>query len=520
MLPVGFILKNTYKIQRHIASGGFGNTYEAINIHNNMVIAIKEFFMKTINIYDDNYNVVVANKDNESVFQEQREKFIREAQTLACLNNPHIVRVFDSFNANYSSYYVMEFLKGSTLSDIVGHSDNIFEESLATNLLIQVLNALHDIHNKNIMHLDIKPANIIVDDNYEVKIIDFGASKIQSNSTESVATYTPAYAPVELQQQQFDKFGPWTDIYSAGATFYYLLTRSKPPLASDILNNGDTSFRFGYHISEKTQKLVKWMMQPAVADRPANVAQIFKFFETGNIPKKNADYNKITEGSECSTILPSNNHNIDTYRKNEKNNVQPAKDKKKNSNGCIWTILCFLILIIVALFLLWKLNIIYLPSSVSTKDYQTIEYDDSEDKESELFDKLMNICNDIQGRVSFMETEDELNGLREELINNINEVINMKIYVNVNLTDSHKLIYREKVNDVNQLITERRKLILDELARIEESQNQNDMEDEMYMEDEVLPIVVAEDSSFVEDDNADNSSDNSFVDHLDSLDEE
>ena len=197
MLPIGFILKNTYKIQKHIASGGFGNTYAAVNINNNLIVAVKEFFMRGVNEYDAMNKVFVPNKDNEKLFNGQMNKFIREAQTLACLKNAHIVTVYDSFMDNNTAYYVMEFLEGKTIAQVIKENGKPFEEYKATNILIQVLDAVWVIHKKNIMHLDIKPANLIVNQNDDVKVIDFGASKMKDAGTDTIATYTPSYAPVE-----------------------------------------------------------------------------------------------------------------------------------------------------------------------------------------------------------------------------------------------------------------------------------------------------------------------------------
>ena len=300
MLQVGTILHGTYKIESYLASGGFGNTYLAKNIEFDETYAIKEFFVKGVCQRDGNSTTIsVSNAENINSFEQQREKFKKEARRLRSISNPHIVKVYDLFEENGTAYYVMDYVDGENLSARLKRTNAPLAESEVRNYLNQILDGLEAIHNEGMFHLDIKPANIMVDSHNVVKLIDFGASKQQSTvggATMSTGiSYTNGYAPSEQMAQSYDKFGPWTDFYSLGATVYKLLTNQDPPSVSDLSEDETEDKHLALpmpNVSGEMKKLVVWMMQVNRLKRPKNVGEIRRILQQSSAATSNNEETK------------------------------------------------------------------------------------------------------------------------------------------------------------------------------------------------------------------------------------
>ncbi len=282
MLPeLSFLQGGKYRINRRIASGGFGNTYEVFNMEFKERMALKEFFMKGISQRDaDNTTVSVSNNLNKEQFESQKDKFKKEARRLHKMHNPHIVQVHDLFEENGTAYYVMDYVDGESLSTHLKRTNVPLSEKETFDILNQVLEALEEVHASGIWHLDLKPGNIMIDQQGIVKLVDFGASK-QMSSTEGYTTtttaicYTPGYAPAEQIDQKMELIGPWTDLYALGATLYYILTKNQPPTVSEMQE--DDAFSFPKSVSEKMRHLIRWMMAPKRQNRPQSAAEVKDF---------------------------------------------------------------------------------------------------------------------------------------------------------------------------------------------------------------------------------------------------
>ena len=274
-----------YRIERVLGQGGFGNTYAGVNTVFDERVAIKEFFMQGINDRDDNTgSVSVSIASNRQQFEDQREKFKKEALRIRKLNNPHIIKVHDLFEENGTAYYVMDYVDGENLAERLKRTGKPMTEQEVESILPQILDALKTVHAAGIWHLDLKPANIMIDKSGNIQLIDFGASK-QLNAQKGGATtstaisYTNGYAPREQMEQNYDKFGPWTDIYALGATLYTLLSNKRPPLPTDI----DDDISEDKHLvlpmpaevtGSKLHKLILWMLSTNRNHRPQSVNDI------------------------------------------------------------------------------------------------------------------------------------------------------------------------------------------------------------------------------------------------------
>ena len=280
LLPIGTKLQmGKYRVDRYLSSGSFGNTYVITNLQFGEQYAMKEFFMKGVNEREKNHTTIcVSNNVNYERYEQQREKFKKEARRLRQLNNKHLVRVYDLFDENGTTYYVMDLIHGQTMLDAMEETGRTYTESQAINVVCQILEALDALHQQGIWHLDLKPANIMIDNQGLVKVIDFGASKqmnanFEYTSTSAAICYTPGYAPTEQVDQNISRIGPWTDLYALGATLYFMLTGSQPPSSSEILDG--YAFQFNTSVSKEMQKLIVWLMKPNRNERPQTVSEVF-----------------------------------------------------------------------------------------------------------------------------------------------------------------------------------------------------------------------------------------------------
>ena len=289
-LPAGTVLKSenyTYQIEKVLGQGAFGITYlvntivsmqgQLGTIRTGVKVALKEFFMHK-EMKREGGELIEISPDSK--VKAYAEKFRKEAQKLASLTHPNIVRVLEVFEANNTIYYSMEYLPGGSLNDYVNKRDGLPERE-AIKCIRQIGSALLYLHTNKMLHLDVKPANIMRSDTTgALKLIDFGLAKryVDNGDPESSASLgsgTTGYAPLEQADASNEmEFSPSIDVYALGATYYKLLTAHVPDSAVDVLNSGlSTMPLVKKNVSQKSIDAIKAAMEPLKAKRLPNVQE-------------------------------------------------------------------------------------------------------------------------------------------------------------------------------------------------------------------------------------------------------
>ena len=352
-----------YRVISTLGQGGFGITYLAEQVMAKRNVCIKEFFPKEYyNRDSDSMHISLGSEGNAEMMNAYKAKFIKEAQTIANLNHPNIIRIFDVFEENNTAYYAMEYIDGESLNAKVKR-EGALAEDMAVKHIRDVASALDYIHKRNIMHLDVKPANIMLSKEDDCAVlIDFGLSKQYDNAGKQTSA-TPVgishgYAPMEQYQEGgVSTFSPVTDIYSLGATLYYLVTGRVPAVAATIGENGIGELP--RLLSANVRKAITSAMGYWRKERPQSIDIFLAMFDettTDNDVRDVKEADDTTKIGEADTVVTSEpvtpeltpvtpkSDCDDIYIKPKKSGEKSEKTKKQKSRWWIW----LLILVIAA----------------------------------------------------------------------------------------------------------------------------------------------------------------------------
>lgn len=353
-MPAGAILQGKayrYELIKVLGQGTFGITYLAsVKMSGDLgdidaYVAVKEFFMSDIN-GRDNLSVTASSKDG--IFDKYKRKFVKEAQSLGRLQHPGIVKVLEEFEANNTVYYAMSFIDGGSLDSYISDKSRLTEqETLA--LTRQILDALDHMHSHSMLHLDLKPSNIMMHAGNPV-LIDFGLSKQYDNdgrpeSSTTVGGGTPGYSPIEQtnytgELKNAKSLPVYMDMYALGATMFNMLTGEHPPMAADVLNYGFPDERLArLGVSEHTRGIVRKLMSPLWQDRPASDDEVRSMLDdTSCISESFTQQHGAADatGGEGTVVSPSRSPAVGS---------QP---KSRRKLAAVWIIVVTAVLIAVA----------------------------------------------------------------------------------------------------------------------------------------------------------------------------
>ncbi|MCD7888365.1 MAG: serine/threonine protein kinase [Oscillospiraceae bacterium] len=283
-LPYGYKLQNwdySYIIDNVQGQGGFGITYSAHRAEDNLHVAVKEFFPNQLNLQRASDGTVHAGKDVQELYQGGMNSFLDEAKALAKLRNlSSVVKAYSYFQANGTAYLVMEFIEGTSLKSLLRNEGPVSAEEFLPKFRV-LLEGIEKMHKTGLLHRDIAPDNIMLDNDGNLKLIDFGSARSMEDGRSAKVLLKPGFAPVEQYMSRGQ--GTYTDVYGISASIYYCLTGKVPPEAMSRLDNDPLvpPNQYGAGLTERQQEV----LLRGLAVQPP----------TAKIPGKNPRYRTVGE---------------------------------------------------------------------------------------------------------------------------------------------------------------------------------------------------------------------------------
>ncbi|HEY0489913.1 MAG TPA: serine/threonine-protein kinase [Telluria sp.] len=279
-LPEGMEIAG-YRIVKKIASGGFSIVYLAYD-PDGTAVAIKEYLPSALALRQPGELVPVITTPNLPVFRIGLKCFFEEGRALALISHPNVVRVLNFFRANDTVYMVMGYESGQSLQEHIARLNNKgsrLNEALIRQIFTGVCGGLREVHANKLLHLDLKPANIYLRTDGTPILLDFGAARqtINKDVPKLTPMYTPGFAPPDLYSKTAT-LGPWSDIYSIGASIYACMAGSAPQpadqrRAEDRMENQYAKLA---DFSPQLVNLVRWCLELDPLARPQSVFAVQK----------------------------------------------------------------------------------------------------------------------------------------------------------------------------------------------------------------------------------------------------
>lgn len=280
-LPQGYLL-HQYRIAKTLGGGGFSIVYLAHDTRANHPVVIKEYLPSKDAMRRDGETVESLSAETATTFNTGMKRFFDEANALAKINHPNIVRIVDFFRDNNTVYMVMNYEQGKDLRWYIKRHDGRMSEKFIRTVFPPLLAGLGELHRHHLLHLDIKPANVYLRPGGSPLLLDFGAaqSAFVDERRAGPHTLTRGFAPIE--QHTRGHIGPWTDLYAIGATMYACMCGKAPPPATKRAEKDSYKpavRQFARRYSRPLLEAVDWCLQMDQLARPQNVDGLLDFLK-------------------------------------------------------------------------------------------------------------------------------------------------------------------------------------------------------------------------------------------------
>ncbi|NOT85642.1 MAG: serine/threonine protein kinase [Methylococcaceae bacterium] len=265
-----------YIIERRLAHGGFSSVYLARQLSDQVQVAIKEYLPRKLAHRTWNNTVIPHDETASVLFMRGRELFFKEAKVLVNLKHANIVEAINFFEANATVYMVMSYDYGICLDKLIKNAAIEINEAFLLTVFRQLLLGVAAIHAHHLIHLDIKPANILIRPDNNPLLLDFGAIQHfpMSSKRQQARICSQGFSPLE-QYENKGNMGPWSDVYAVGASMRTCLDGKIPPAAperakQDTLKSAAKVYKQRY--SQVLLQVIDAAMQVQPQDRPQSIA--------------------------------------------------------------------------------------------------------------------------------------------------------------------------------------------------------------------------------------------------------
>lgn len=329
-LNIGRKLDDRYQITELIGIGGMAHVYKAIDLMEDKVVAVK----------------ILKNEYAES--EEFLRRFRNESKAIAVLSHPNIVKIFDVGFSDEINFIVMEYIDGITLKEFM-EQQTILRWKDAMFFITQVLRALQHAHDRGIVHRDIKPQNIMLLSDGNIKVMDFGIARFSRIDGKTLSDKTIGSVHyISPEQARGDFTDERSDLYSVGVMLYEMLTGKKPfdgdnPVAVAVMHMQDNPVYprdVNPSIPEAMEEIILHALERNPAKRYQSASEMIKDLDMFKIDQsiifgyKNSAPASLNSGEETKFFKPVTAQNVhpseNTYNKNEEYDDEEEQEEKRS----------------------------------------------------------------------------------------------------------------------------------------------------------------------------------------------